>query len=173
MLSDYRKKVFEFANARRAPRDFCWIQNDRDSEQSEDLYCDICAPRVVEWILGGKFPKSISNDSNKSLPDWKRLKADQIFVYNVRSSESDGCEHCAICGHMLSVSLTNYGIESEIDHFEQVDISTIGGADFWHWLDVIDGLSYVEWCMEQGSVEKDDLNLYERALAVTEKMFLI
>lgn len=33
------------------------------------------------------------------------------------SQESDSCVHCETCGHILSYSLTNYGAESEWDHF--------------------------------------------------------
>ncbi len=36
------------------------------------------------------------------------------------SSEEDGCLHCGDCGKLLDYTLTDYGAESELEHFRKV-----------------------------------------------------
>lgn len=60
-------------------------------------------------------------------PDWyRRNELDEAFFDGIsagRDGESDHCETCSTCGKTLSYVLTDYGAESELDHFLSWDVT--------------------------------------------------
>jgi hypothetical protein len=48
------------------------------------------------------------------------------------SLDSDSCEHCATCGRLLAYSLTDYGAESEWDHFRESEINLASPEVAYH-----------------------------------------
>jgi len=78
----------------------------------------------VHWVGGGDASDSYCREC--CLQEVEELKAAGEDVYidgGWGSSESDGGETCEKCGKILNYSLTKYGIESELNHFEEHGIS--------------------------------------------------
>ena len=75
------------------PEDPHWIY-DGDGGEGED-YCRRCALAKIEKDGKGELSMSVS-------------------------PESDGCLHCTKCGKLLGYVLTDYGANSELDHFRSV-----------------------------------------------------
>ena len=171
-IENLRPQIAAMADERHEPKSLCWIENQRDGEQSESYYCYDCAERVIGWLLSGKHPKNI--DKYATHPDWKNLRKDDLWITDTRGSyETEGCEHCEVCGCQLSVCLLDYGVQFEIEHYEEVEAWQIGSRDFWCWLDVLDGIDYVEKHWFPGDHKPDEAKrsreLYRRAIKITEK----
>lgn len=90
------------------------------------------------------------------------------------SHESEGPVNCGLCGCTLWVSLLEYGVESELDHFEENGIT--GGDDWQCFLDVMEGIEYVEregypdkWDMRKPREVEKARRLYARTIALLEK----
>ena len=140
-----------------------WISHD---EEGDDTDAESCAYEVAaEVVLLGRY--------GKNLPDWTENTPETVTVRtDFGSSEEDGCRTCDRCGAMLFTSLTTYGVESELDHFEEHGIST---PREWREVgDIIEGIEFVESAWFPGSwmtpqeIERKR-KLYARTIALIEK----
>jgi hypothetical protein len=174
-LSELRVKIAEMCDERFAPKPLCWIENLRDGEQSEGYYCPECAKKMIDYLSHGKYRKEVLADKHADHPRWKGLKDDDLsYTNSCGSFETEGCEHCELCDCMLQVCLLEYGVQSEIEHFETVDANHFDGQDSYHWLDVIDGIDfsseegiYNEWWTPKRI--EDNKQLYGQVLKLTKK----
>ena len=48
------------------------------------------------------------------------------------TGESDSCEHCHTCGQLLHYSLTDYGAESEWEHYREAGINLGSPEEAYH-----------------------------------------
>jgi hypothetical protein len=74
------------------PKPLCWISDEETGEDSDEDYCRECATGII------------SGDDDKK-------------VTGGMWHESDGVRVCEKCGHLLSYTLTDYGVKSELSHF--------------------------------------------------------
>lgn len=137
-LSYLLPRVKELASEAPPPKDVCWIV--LGDEEYHANYCPECARKIVAWLSeGGEQPQFDEDDEH---PTWSPLDSDEVYFSRTTLYESDGCEHCELCGHHLAVSLTFYGVQSELDHFETHGIDT---PDDWaHVLDIFEAVQYAE-----------------------------
>jgi hypothetical protein len=84
------------------PKELCWLEKADDCEDEEDYdeedYCPECAEKSVQegWDIN----------------------------YSMGMAEADGTKICGKCDSLLSITLTDYGVESELEHFEMYGIHT-------------------------------------------------
>lgn len=88
------------------PPNIHWLSSqETDIDQSED-WCYNCAVKKAEELTI-QLKKKVDVDGGWS------------------SQESDTCSHCQDCETQLNYSLTEYGVESELDHFLDEDIKIL------------------------------------------------
>ena len=80
------------------PEPICWTAGSKADQGSD--YCRSCAERRV-WA------------SFAAVPSPGGLFVDGGWG----GDESDGCAHCADCDCILDYYLTDFGVESELEHF--------------------------------------------------------
>jgi hypothetical protein len=84
------------------------------------------------------------------------LGESKIYPHKESCAEKDSMTCCNRCGVMLSYSLTEYGVEAEIEHFESLDDNTLDSRK-----------AYQLWQIFQSGI---DLEIeYERLTALGEK----
>lgn len=160
LLSDLRKAVVALINAGDELPNVCWLINDRDGEQSEELYCRACAKKVIDWLVTGESHGEVSSDN---APDWSGLTRDDIFLYEAfEVFESDG-DICALCSSEFDVSLTHYGVERELEHYESVQPEDMRSNDWLCMLNVIDSVC-------EDSENKEAQELYHRAIKCVHRL---
>ncbi len=170
-IADIMEQIEQRANDAQEPADLCWIVTG-DTDWHMD-YCPECAKKIVAWLRdGGKQPDFAEHEEYPTFADVKSESN-----YHVRDSghEAEGCCHCEHCGHHLDVVLLEYGIDSELDHFENVGITT--PSEWRYFQDVCEGIEYVEsdwfpgdW-MKEGEVEMSR-DLHTRTIALAKKYLM-
>lgn len=68
----------------------------------------------------------------KNHKDDKDVLSNLVFLDGGYSMECDSCSHCATCGQLLQYSLTDYGCESEWDHFRENGIDVSSSSVAYH-----------------------------------------
>lgn len=76
-------------------------------------------------------------------------------------TEEDGHKFCAGCGARLDVCLTNYGVDEELAHFEELGFTTAVGEDAYELGEM---LSAVEYRSDNDSEREEDVR--RRVIAV-------
>lgn len=97
------------------PENIHWVSSQEvDVEESEDR-CFACAKKKAEELTK-KLGKKVVVDGGYSI------------------QECDTCAHCQDCDKLLAYSLTEYGAESELDHFlsEKGDLVISDAEESYH-----------------------------------------
>lgn len=170
-IYEYLEKVKALAVDAPEPEHAHWLV--LGDEESIGYYCGDCARKIIAWVNdGGGQPEGIQKCDLRLFASMSR--EENYYQGSYGSLEAEGCEHCELCGVHLSVTLLTHGVESELDHFECHGIES---ADDWrHFLDVCDGIDFVEsawfpgnWMKE--SEIKEMRALYQRTLCLLKKHF--
>lgn len=112
------------------------------------------SPEPPYWIYGDNEAESWCYDClRKELPSGK-IGEDYGGGY---SCEDDGSEVCCKCGNLLQYELTNYGVDYELEHFEECS-PDLNNADVCYMLGRI---AY--------GIVSDDIERIQRVVAVVEK----
>lgn len=156
-----------------------WIKHEEHGEwDGDNNYCPDCAKQIIDWLCGGEKPEGADQEfvSIPTPEDWPDCTPDNCWVDGgwPNSYESDGRMHCGLCGCMLWVSLLEYGVVSELEHFEEHGIKD---ADDWrHFHDVLTGIEYVEkpgyldkWHIQKLRDVERAQRLYKRTMKLAEK----
>lgn len=97
------------------------------------------SPPYVHWVINkdgydeeGDFcPECVIGELVRVVTEQGRVDEDDDdtrTIYEYPATEDDGCRHCETCGALLDYTLTNYGVENELDHFSDAD-------SVWDWND--------------------------------------
>jgi len=171
-ISDILPHVKQMSASAPVQKDLCWIVRDGDEFHTD--YCPECARKVVAWLRDGEGIEF--EERREEFPTYSAIdREENYYARDYGGYGADGCRHCEHCGAHLDVSLTEYGVESELDHFEQCGIKD---ADDWrHFLDVCEAIKHVESSSFPGRWMKEceielHRNLYTRTVAVAGKYLL-
>ena len=101
------------------PEKLHWVESEyKDVDESEDR-CYECAKKKAEELT-------------------ERLKV-KVFVSGGSLQESDTCAHCQDCGELLEYTLTDCGVESELDHYLAEDSEIdFDREEAYHLLNVLE-----------------------------------
>lgn len=64
------------------------------------------------------------------------------------SHEEDGCCHCETCGCLLAYVLTDYGVESELDHYSDTPFPPVSETEAYHIARIVWGAPTDERVLE-------------------------
>ena len=80
-------------------------------------YCITCIEEVMERIKELRRQRADA----KGIPEGslaEEVLEDDIYI-STHSGENDSHMYCAVCGHILECTLTEYGLSEEISHFDR------------------------------------------------------
>lgn len=130
-LTELRDKVAALADGAREPEPLCWLEHDEHGEWIYAHYCPACAEKVKAWLCGGDVPHGLQPHMEHPPDSWRPSSPDELHIANPRGydMETDTTEWCELCEALLFCSLTDYGIEREVAHFENVLASWRDGTN--------------------------------------------
>lgn len=118
-----RARVAELSAGVEEPKPCWFIDIERDEVYADD-YCYECAQKKVDELLAKH-------------KDLEGAPLSKVW------SDRDSTPYCETCGCDLDVPFTNYGIEQEIEHFEQYWFEALDHPTEWAALGkVLDALMY-------------------------------
>ncbi len=115
-----RTFIAEHAKGATDPLPAHWVHGAGDLKKGESEgtnYCLACCEKRVAEILAA-HPGAV----------------DDVDVDGIGRTEHDSPPYCETCGAKLDASLTDYGVDQEIEHFITCGIKP-DGADDWYDLD--------------------------------------
>jgi hypothetical protein len=159
-LDNLIKQVEALAAGAPKPEALCWLHNGKTGEDWFADYCWDCAEKIKAWLCGGPEPDHL-RDPMKSHPDWENYTEEDIDIDGgYLGYEDDGIRFCELCGCMLDIALTDYGINEELHNFEESEGELSVGA--WReWLMVLESI-------DGGYSESDQL--YQDAIRITQEL---
>jgi hypothetical protein len=118
-----RARVAELSAGAESPEDAYWLSGELDDNEE---YCHDCAEKKLDEIRRKRRDPELGG-----------------LGCGCGTHESDSQLFCEMCGKKLMCSLTNYGIEQEIEHFEQYWFEALDHPAEWAALGkVLDALMY-------------------------------
>lgn len=128
------------------PETLCWLKHDELGESADADYCEACASALTDWYNGGEKPPQVTGERHQEFPqheEWHTGNDDDVFYScAVGGYESDGVCICGLCGALLDYTLLRYGVESELDNFEDHKPST--PHEWYEVSKIIDGVAWLE-----------------------------
>lgn len=125
-------------------RALCWVRNKEDENHFGEDYC--------------YFGEAYCYDCAEEMCEQSKGLTLVICVFPT----TDSSKMCGKCGVMLDVILSEDGILNEIEHFENLGITTL--HDWRRFLDILENLSYVENKVFPFSSLKEKVMLREKEL---------
>jgi len=137
-LDDYLRAQLDKAEL----EDLHWVHGDDDAVP----YCYECAVKKVEEIKSREPERDVCVDGG-----W--------------GTEEDGPESCDTCGKPLDCSFTDYGSESEIDHFIENGFDHKNAYDCWSLETAISSRGWEVWAdrtYRNNAKKEEDYNYFEK-----------
>ena len=106
--------IHEHARGAVEPLDSYWFAGDAPGWKYDAGvdFCYPCAEAILE-LFYGEHPELDERDEDGEID----LQARTVFIDGVGRTEHDSTPFCEECGALLDGSLTEYGVEQELEHF--------------------------------------------------------
>lgn len=114
---DLLLRLFDCELVKRAfdPEPMHWFLTE-DGDDSDENYCYACIMKLKPEAKNGE----------------------DYTWYGTCWSEEDGCEHCTECGVLLRYTLTEYGLQNELEHYSDSPFDWSDPVDCAHISPMVD-----------------------------------